>query len=346
MNDFKTELTFLQHRESKTHIYLSRWNEDLRNRISETLKLCNHKIYRCDFHSHSTYSDGRYSIDELNTWGEHSGLDLIAVTDHDTLSQTEECNKFPSLWSGIEVSAFKHHVVVLSPNDKVTEEYESLKEMLDEIKNGGGLPFIAHPCGWYRHPYTSEAIQEIENLGNAFIMEIGNGAGNMFNYFDVTDVEAIKLWDRLLVEGKKVIGLGNTDAHMAYQLGIIWNGILCQTLDSLDVKNAIEKGCLFISDGPICIIEIEDRMMGDTITSNKEKMDVKVECYDIEGISNLRVIKNGKIIKDKHFNGDKSVEIKFKDTMTEDIGYFRAESHSIDKRRAYTNPIFIRKYSR
>lgn len=165
----------------------------------------------------------------------------------------------------------------------------------------------------------------------------------MFNYFDVTDAEAMKLWDRLLVGGKKVIGLGNTDAHMAFQLGILWNGVLCETLDRIDVLNAIEKGRLFVSDGPICIIEVEDKKMGDTITSNKEKLKVKVECYDIEGISNLRVIKNGEIIQDKHFNGDKSVEIEFTDTTTEDIGYFRAESYSLDKRRAYTNPIFIRK---
>jgi hypothetical protein len=343
MNDFQKQLSFLQKRESTTHIYLSRWNEDLRNRIDENFKICNHKIYRCDLHSHSNHSDGRYSIDELNTWGEHAGLNLIAVTDHETLSQTEECNRFPSLWAGIEVSAFKHHVIVLSPNDNVNEEYESLKEMLDEIKNGGGLPFIAHPCGWYRNPYTSEAIQEIENLGNTVLFEIGNGAGNMFNYFDVTDAEAIKLWDRLLVSGKKVISLGNTDAHMAYQLGIIWNGILCETLDRKEVKNTIEKGRLFVSDGPICIIEVEDRKMGDTITSTKEKLNVKVECYDVEGISKLRVIKNGEIIKDKDFNGDKSVEIEFSDTTTEDIGYFRAESYSIDKRRAYTNPIFIRR---
>lgn len=343
MNDFRKKLSFLQQRESSTHTYLSRWNEELRNRIAETFKMYNLKIYRCDLHSHSTHSDGRYSIDEINKWIEHAGLDLLAVTDHDTLSQTEECNRFPSLWSGIEVSAFKHHVVVLSPNENVTEEYESLKEMLDKIKNGRGLPFIAHPCGWYRNPYTSEAIQEIENLENTFLMEIGNGAGNMFNYFDVTDAEAIKLWDRLLMDGKKVLGLGNTDAHMAYQLGIIWNGILCETLDSIDVIKTIEKGRLFVSDGPICIIEIEDRKMGDTITSNKEKLNVKVECYDIKGISNLRVIKNGEIIKDKHFNDDKSVEIEFKDTTTEEIGYFRAESYSLDKRRAYTNPIFIRK---
>jgi hypothetical protein len=231
----------------------------------------------------------------------------------------------------------------LSPNSKVTEEYESLEEMLDDIKNGGGLPFIAHPCGWYRNPYSSDAVQEIENLRNTFIIEIGNGAGNMFNYFDVTDAEAVKLWDRLLVDGKKVIGLGNTDAHMAYQLGIIWNGILCQTLDITDIKDTIEKGCLFVSNGPICIIEVEGKRMGDTISSNKEKLDVKLECYDVEGISNLRVIKNGSIIKDEHFNGDKSVKIEFTDKTSGDRGYFRAESYSIDMRRAYTNPIFIRK---
>lgn len=343
MNDVKKQLSVQQYRELATHYYLAFWNEELRDRIAETFKMCHHRIYRCDLHSHSTHSDGGYSINELNTWAEHAGLDLVAVTDHHTLSQTSECEAFPKLWAGIEVSAFQHHIVVLSPQNNVTNEYDSLKDMLAKIKNGGGLPFIAHPCGWYKNPYTDDAIQEIENLGNTFLMEIGNGASNMFNYFDVTDADAMTLWDRLLVAGKKVIGLGNTDTHMGYQLGILWNGVLCNTLERKDVLNAIEQGHLFVSDGPICLMEVEERKMGDTVTSNTEKLRVKVECYDIEGIANLRVIKNGEIIQDKHFNGDKSVKIEFSDTMSEATGYYRAESYSVDKRRAYTNPIFIRK---
>jgi hypothetical protein len=343
MNDVKKQLSAQEWRELATHYYLAQWNEELRNRIAETFTICPHKIYRCDLHSHSTHSDGGYCVNELNTWVEHAGLDLVAVTDHHTLSQTPECETFPKLWAGIEVSAFHHHVVVLSPQNNVADHYDSLKDMLKEIKNSGGLPFIAHPCGWYKHPYTYDAIQEIEHLGNTFIIEIGNGAGNMFNYFDVTDADAMTLWDRLLVDGKKVIGLGNTDAHMAYQLGILWNGILCDTLEYRGVLNAIEQGHLFVSDGPICLMEVEGRTIGDTITSNTEMLHVKVACYDIEGIANLRVIKNGEIIQDQHFNGDTSVEIAFTDIMIEDRGYYRAESYSVDKRRAYTNPIFIRK---
>ncbi|MBP1744896.1 MAG: phosphatase, partial [Firmicutes bacterium] len=39
-----------------------------------------------DFHIHTRYSDGKYSPREVIDFAKKSNLDIIAITDHDTVS--------------------------------------------------------------------------------------------------------------------------------------------------------------------------------------------------------------------------------------------------------------------
>lgn len=64
-----------------------------------------------DLHSHSSYSDGSYSVRELIDQARRAGLDGMAITDHDCLLQLSAVRavareeRFPVL-AGVEVSAF------------------------------------------------------------------------------------------------------------------------------------------------------------------------------------------------------------------------------------------------
>ncbi len=65
---------------------------------------------KADLHTHSRVSDGSCSIGELALYAEEKGLDIIAVTDHDTLSQVRQ---IPSglpvqVIPGIEISCFDY----------------------------------------------------------------------------------------------------------------------------------------------------------------------------------------------------------------------------------------------
>ena len=44
----------------------------------------------CDLHTHTTASDGQYTPSELVTLAKEKGLDLLAVTDHDTIAGVAE----------------------------------------------------------------------------------------------------------------------------------------------------------------------------------------------------------------------------------------------------------------
>jgi len=39
-----------------------------------------------DLHTHTTESDGKFTPDELITQAEIAGIDVLAITDHDTIS--------------------------------------------------------------------------------------------------------------------------------------------------------------------------------------------------------------------------------------------------------------------
>ena len=62
-----------------------------------------------DFHTHTTFSDGTLSPENLISKAFERGIKVIAVTDHDTISSfqqnLESCNKYNiELVKGIEIS--------------------------------------------------------------------------------------------------------------------------------------------------------------------------------------------------------------------------------------------------
>ena len=65
---------------------------------------------RADLHIHSTVSDGSDSIEEIIAIAKYKGLDVIALTEHDTLSHMSYIAKLPSsiglkVIAGVEMSA-------------------------------------------------------------------------------------------------------------------------------------------------------------------------------------------------------------------------------------------------
>ena len=69
-------------------------------------------MMKADLHMHSRVSDGSYTIGELAELAAKNGLDVIAVTDHDTLSHVSQIPKgLPvKVIPGIEISAYDYTV--------------------------------------------------------------------------------------------------------------------------------------------------------------------------------------------------------------------------------------------
>jgi predicted metal-dependent phosphoesterase TrpH len=81
-------------------------------------------LIKYDLHSHTTFSDGRLSVSELLERATEKGVDVLAITDHDTINAIEparahikENNLDLELVSGVEIStkwhSFEIHIVGL-----------------------------------------------------------------------------------------------------------------------------------------------------------------------------------------------------------------------------------------
>ena len=112
--------------------------------------------YAGDFHAHTVHSDGQESIDQLAARAVTSGLDFLAVTDHNTVSHHRL----------LGVSAARHGVTLV-PGQELTSAYghagaygdigwvdfrEPGQHWLDEVDRRGGLFSVSHPvegdCAW------------------------------------------------------------------------------------------------------------------------------------------------------------------------------------------------------
>ena len=343
------KINWLLRREEELH-YQIRWaKEDYVKRLEATFKQCPETILRCDFHSHSRYSDGKFSLKEMQQWRELCGIDYLAATDHDTLAQREEVQSYPHALLGEEITiaqveGIHPHLLGIGISEVIEPDCELL-EGIEKIYRQGGFPILAHPCGWYRNDYPEVVVEAIEKklleLNSPFGLEVGNAAANLFNYFDRTDAAALALWDRLLSAGKHVLGFGNSDAHHGCNLGVIWTGLIGPKPNKQGIYQVLNKGHHFLSDGPVVILESGGVMMGETVVPSNSTREFMVRVYDQVGIWKVRVIKNGSLFKQWNIKGEKQAALSFEDIFEGNNSYYRVDCFTVDGKRAYSNPIWV-----
>jgi hypothetical protein len=118
------------------------------------------------------------------------------------------------------------------------------QRLINETNDAGGMGFLAHPIekdvpifdepnlGWhdwdiegfhgieiwnYMSSFKSQLAIALENLRFkwkllAYLAVIRVGL-NPEKYITAPEPEALELWDKLLAEGKQIVGIGNSDAH-------------------------------------------------------------------------------------------------------------------------------------
>ena len=91
---------------------------------------------RADLHTHSTYSDGLYSPDELCKIAAKRGVELLSITDHDTMNGDKEkrvaAEKYNIKYvSGWEISAYENgsKIHVTGYRCSLGEEYERFMQL-------------------------------------------------------------------------------------------------------------------------------------------------------------------------------------------------------------------------
>lgn len=125
--------------------------------------------YAGDLHAHTEHSDGTLSIRALAMLAARTGLDFLAVTDHNTISH------YPFLEEGSAATG-----VALIPGQEVTTELghanvwgspkwidfrRPASEWMKQAEKAGALFSVNHPlagdCAWRHHLTTQPSIAEL-----------------------------------------------------------------------------------------------------------------------------------------------------------------------------------------
>ena len=134
-----------------------------------------------DLHIHSEYSpDSHAKIDNIIKKSKQENLEIIAISDHNTIDGTEEIMKktrntdilaIPS----IEISSASGHILGLGCEEIVPKGLEA-EDTIDRIHDLDGLAIIPHPYCFYRHgllckkDYKKLKIDGIETKNARFII--------------------------------------------------------------------------------------------------------------------------------------------------------------------------------
>jgi hypothetical protein len=183
-----------------------------------------------DLHIHSCHShDSNLSVDDILQHAVRTGLDGIAITDHNTvagsllaISRAKELNLPLIVLSGVEVSTSKGHLLVLGINENIPPGL-SPEETIEIAKEKGGVVIPSHP----------------------FKM---TGIGNV----DRLDVDAIETFNSSCIFGENAkakkmahaLGkgeVGGSDSHLLETIGFGVTEINSEP-DEFSILNALRDG--------------------------------------------------------------------------------------------------------
>jgi len=114
-------------------------------------------LLKADLHIHSNYSDGKSSIKEILNVAIDRRLDIISITDHDTVEGSLEAldivreEHLPIIvLPGVEVTTAQGHMLAYGV-EKDLDKGMDMGDAAELVRKLGGISSLAHPFQFYRH---------------------------------------------------------------------------------------------------------------------------------------------------------------------------------------------------
>ncbi len=224
--------------------------------------------YRGDLHMHTGHSDGSCKnqsgrevpcpVFKSAEAAVSRGLDFIAVTDHNTMSQYDALRELQPYFdrllfiSGREITTFEGHANVFGTTQfidfRLTSPYvPTVAALLKEVHDLGGLISINHPddpsgeacmgCGWTAPDVNFHRVQAIEAV---------NGGDSDGRY------SGIPFWEAQLARGFRLTAIGGSDNHhadvadAASSIGHPTTVVHAENLSETAILDGIHSGRVFI----------------------------------------------------------------------------------------------------
>ena len=188
---------------------------------------------KADLHIHSSVSDGRPAPEEVVLEAEARGLDVIAITDHDSFEGSLRARRFARargsellVLVGAEVRTEQGDVLVLCGANAPERVPRRLDELIDVAHGSGCLVVAAHPfdvrrygVGGRLYDYRWDAIEVFNAMSDPLSNERARQAAQQLG----------------------VPGLASSDAHVADAIGSAYT-LVDAELSEDDVLDAIRAG--------------------------------------------------------------------------------------------------------
>jgi predicted metal-dependent phosphoesterase TrpH len=130
---------------------------------------------KADLHMHTDNGDGTASVMEMLDYGATLGLDLIAITDHDSLLGTERAleaaqrRDYPfEVVPGVEVTSLSGHVLCLWVQHPI-RMLQTLEKTIYQCHEQGGLAIAPHPMSALTRTIGERALLRIWRSNQAGI---------------------------------------------------------------------------------------------------------------------------------------------------------------------------------
>jgi hypothetical protein len=197
--------------------------------------------YVANLHMHTRYSDGHGSHEEIARAAIQAGLDLLIVTDHNVLvpkheGYHREGGRQVLMLVGEEVhdqarQPQQNHLLVMGASQEVATLAADPQRLIDGVNKAGGLSFLAHPfespapvigegeiswVDWEVQHYTG---LELWNAMSELKSRLKSRLHGLLLILDPRRLacgppqQTLEKWDELLMDGRKVVAVGGSDAH-------------------------------------------------------------------------------------------------------------------------------------
>jgi predicted metal-dependent phosphoesterase TrpH len=191
-----------------------------------------------DLHMHSVHSDGTSTVGAiLNHASECTDLDVIAITDHNTLRGAlvacEMAAQFRvEVIPGVEISTREGHLLALFL-DKPVPPGLSYVETAERVRLLGGLPFAPHPAGALVSSIGAVRLRRIAARFPGLLAGVEAANGSLPLSWENRQAEDLR-WEL------QMPGIGNSDAHLLTQVGCARTAFAGST--AADLRTALEAG--------------------------------------------------------------------------------------------------------
>jgi hypothetical protein len=262
--------------------------------------------YRGDLHLHTHHSDGHMSVAELLGMARQHGLDFVALTDHNNVTQLYHSDLDDvddvAIIPGMELSTYYGHALSLGTTKwfdwRIGRNGRRMQDAADEIHAQEGLLVAAHPgnagdpsctgCRWLFDQFMPGALDAVE---------VWNGRWD--NPRAKNEI-GLQIWYSWLSAGHRLPATAGTDAHRttSYREGSGFSLIWADELSAEALLKGLRRGHVMLSSGPRLWIEAslpsgEVAIMGDVIPAVDCLVPVTIRWAGAPAGAEVRLVVDG-----------------------------------------------------